>query len=132
MLRRRATGGRQPRRQRPVHRRVHEQQRRIERLLREAHLPSGKTLARFEQSRLPLRLRRQIPELCQGEFIQQAVLGNFEVFTWRNHGSAGGPETERVWWHSETALPPGEIAGSPTSFCWFSRSVTCSPPEPAA
>jgi peptide/nickel transport system substrate-binding protein len=45
----------------------------------------------------------------QGEFIQQAVLGNFEVFTWRNHGGID-PETERVWWHSETALPIGEIA----------------------
>jgi len=47
------------------------QQRRIERLLREAHLPEGKTLARFDQTRLPLRLRRQIPGLAQGEFIKQ-------------------------------------------------------------
>jgi peptide/nickel transport system substrate-binding protein len=45
----------------------------------------------------------------QGEFIQQAVLGNFEVFTWRNHGGID-PETERVWWHSETAKPIGDIA----------------------
>ena len=48
------------------------QQRRIERLLREAHLPLDKTLARFEQSRLPLRLRRQLPSLIQGDFINQA------------------------------------------------------------
>lgn len=48
------------------------QQRRIERLLREAHLPTGKTLAHFDQNRLPLRLRRQIPWLSQGEFIPQA------------------------------------------------------------
>jgi DNA replication protein DnaC len=48
------------------------QQRRIERLLREAHLPAGKSLARFDQNRLPLRLRRQIPWLVQGEFINQA------------------------------------------------------------
>lgn len=48
------------------------QQRRIERLLREAHLPAGKTLAQFDQNRLPLRLRRQIPWLVQGEFICQA------------------------------------------------------------
>jgi DNA replication protein DnaC len=56
------------------------QQRRIERLLREAHLPAGKTLAHFDQTRLPLRLRRQLPELIQGEFIQQAhnilIFGN--------------------------------------------------------
>lgn len=48
------------------------QQRRIERLLREAHLPEGKTLARFDQARLPLRLRRQLPDLSQGHFIHQA------------------------------------------------------------
>ena len=48
------------------------QQRRIERLLREAHLPAGKTLAHFDQTRLPLRLRRQLPGLLQGEFINQA------------------------------------------------------------
>ena len=48
------------------------QQRRIERLLREAHLPKGKTLAHFDQSRLPLRLRRQLPDLSQGHFIHQA------------------------------------------------------------
>lgn len=47
-------------------------QRRIERLLREAHLPPDKTLARFEQSRLPLRLRRQIASLLPGEFIKEA------------------------------------------------------------
>lgn len=47
-------------------------QRRIDRLLREARLPPGKTLAQFDQSRLPLRLRRQIPWLAEGEFIPQA------------------------------------------------------------
>ncbi len=50
-----------------------------------------------------------IDQTEQGEFIQQAVLGNFEIFTWRNHGGVD-PETERVWWHSETADPIGEIA----------------------
>jgi len=48
------------------------QQRRIERLLRAAHLPPDKTFDRFEQTRLPLRLRRQLPELIQGDFINQA------------------------------------------------------------
>jgi DNA replication protein DnaC len=48
------------------------QQRRIERLLREAHLPPDKTLARFDQARLPLRLRRQLSALIEGEFINQA------------------------------------------------------------
>ena len=48
------------------------QQRRIERYLREARLPPGKTLADFDQHRLSLRLRRQIPGLAQGQFINQA------------------------------------------------------------
>ncbi|HEY8057166.1 MAG TPA: ABC transporter substrate-binding protein [Acidimicrobiales bacterium] len=50
-----------------------------------------------------------IDQTEQGEFIQQAVIGNFEVFTWRNHGGID-PETERVWWHSENADPIGEVA----------------------
>lgn len=48
------------------------QQRRIERYLQQAQLPPGKTLAHFDQQRLPLRIRRQIPGLVQGEFINQA------------------------------------------------------------
>lgn len=48
------------------------QQRRITRLLQEARLPPGKTLATFDQSRLPLRIRRQIPWLVQGECVRQA------------------------------------------------------------
>lgn len=48
------------------------QQRRIERYLRQAQLPTGKTLDHFDQQRLPLRIRRQIPWLVQGEFINQA------------------------------------------------------------
>jgi DNA replication protein DnaC len=67
------------------------QQRRIERLLREAHLPEGKTLARFDQTRLPLRLRRQIPGLVQGEFIKQGE--NILIFgqpgTGKTHLAAG-------------------------------------------
>lgn len=50
-----------------------------------------------------------IDQTEQGEFIQQAVLGNFEVFTWRAHGGVNA-ETERVWWHSENADPIGSIA----------------------
>lgn len=47
-------------------------QRRITRLTNLAHLPPGKTLQVFDQSRLPLRLRRQLPHLCEGEFIDRA------------------------------------------------------------
>ncbi|MCD4674173.1 MAG: IS21-like element helper ATPase IstB [Anaerolineaceae bacterium] len=47
-------------------------QRRIQRLQRSAHLPAGKTLADFDQERLPLRLRRQLSQLCAGEFVDRA------------------------------------------------------------
>jgi DNA replication protein DnaC len=43
--------------------------RRITRLLNTAHLPPGKTLETFEQQRLPLRVRRQLAQLAEGEFI---------------------------------------------------------------
>ena len=45
------------------------QQRRITRLLKAAHLPTGKTLDTFEQHRLPLRVRRQLTQLAEGAFI---------------------------------------------------------------
>jgi DNA replication protein DnaC len=47
-------------------------ERRITRLLKAAHFPPGKTLETFDQKRLPLRLRRQLPRLCDGEFIDRA------------------------------------------------------------
>ena len=46
--------------------------RRIERLKKAAHLPVEKTLASFDQKRLPLRLRRLLPQLCTGEFVDRA------------------------------------------------------------
>ena len=47
-------------------------ERRITRLTKAAHLPPGKTLQVFDHSRLPLRLRRQLPQLCEGDFIDRA------------------------------------------------------------
>jgi len=47
-------------------------ERRITRLMKAAHLPPGKTLEIFDQRRLPLRIRRQIPQLCTGAFIDRA------------------------------------------------------------
>lgn len=67
------------------------QQRRVDRLLREAHLPAHKTLASFDQARLPLRLRRQLPDLIEGEFINQSA--NILIFgqpgTGKTHLAAG-------------------------------------------
>lgn len=47
-------------------------QRRIQRLLHEAHLPTGKTLASFDPKRLPLRIQRLLPNLCAGDFVDRA------------------------------------------------------------
>jgi DNA replication protein DnaC len=44
-------------------------QRRLERLQKASHLPAGKTLANFDQENLPLQLRRQLTQLCTGEFM---------------------------------------------------------------
>ena len=42
--------------------------RRLERLQKQSYLPPGKTLAQFDESRLPLRTRRMLPQLQTGEF----------------------------------------------------------------
>jgi DNA replication protein DnaC len=47
-------------------------ERRITRMTKAAHFPEGKTLETFDVQRLPLRLRRQIPTLAQGDFIPRA------------------------------------------------------------
>jgi DNA replication protein DnaC len=66
-------------------------ERRIARLIKAAHLPPGKTLESFDQQRLPLRVRRQIPQLCEGEFIDRTE--NILVFglpgTGKTHLAAG-------------------------------------------
>jgi DNA replication protein DnaC len=48
------------------------QQRRIERFQKSSHLPAGKTLANFDQEHIPLRLRRQLAQLCTGTFVDRA------------------------------------------------------------
>ena len=46
--------------------------RRIERLKKAARLPPDKTLQTFNQERLPLQLRRLLPQLCTGDFVDRA------------------------------------------------------------
>ena len=46
--------------------------RRIERLRKLSHLPPGKTLDQFNEDRLPLRFRRQLPQLQTGAFVDRA------------------------------------------------------------
>ena len=47
-------------------------QRRMERRIKESHLPAGKTLSVFDQKRLPLRVRRLLPQLRRGELLDRA------------------------------------------------------------
>jgi DNA replication protein DnaC len=46
--------------------------RRIERLRHESGLPHGKTLSTLELSRLPAPVRRSLPTLCEGGFVDRA------------------------------------------------------------
>jgi DNA replication protein DnaC len=46
--------------------------RRIQRLQKASHLPEDKTLETFNQERLPLQVRRLLPQLCSGEFVDRA------------------------------------------------------------
>ena len=45
---------------------------RIERLLRQSGLPQDKTLATLDLSRLPAPVRRSVPTLCEGGFVDRA------------------------------------------------------------
>ena len=47
-------------------------ERRIERLLKRSGLPEGKTLATFNQKLMPVKVRRQIPVLIEGGFVDRA------------------------------------------------------------
>jgi DNA replication protein DnaC len=52
---------------------VHERhQRKITRLLKRSQLPDGKNLATLDQKRLPVKVRRQIPKLLEGTFVERA------------------------------------------------------------
>src|ERR1035441_9281220 len=49
-----------------------ERERKRERLLRESGLPSGKTLGNLEEGQLPAKVRRQLPTLLEGGFLERA------------------------------------------------------------
>lgn len=46
--------------------------RKIEQLLKRSCLPREKTLDRFEQDRLPKKIRSVLPTLCEGSFLSRA------------------------------------------------------------
>jgi DNA replication protein DnaC len=47
-------------------------QRRLERVLKASKLPAGKTLTSLDQERLPTKVRRQLPDLVEGGFVDRA------------------------------------------------------------
>jgi len=47
-------------------------QRRIERNLKRANLPEGKTLGTLKPEKVPVKVRRQLPTLCEGAFVDKA------------------------------------------------------------
>lgn len=59
------------------------QDRRVQKLLREAKLPRDKTLATLELERLPATVRNQVRSLCEGQFLTGAT----NVCTFGNPGT---------------------------------------------
>ena len=47
-------------------------ERRRQRLLAESKLPSGKTLGNLEEAKLPAKIRRMLPTLLEGHFVERA------------------------------------------------------------
>ena len=50
-----------------------------------------------------------IDQIDQANYIVTALLGNFQVFQWRNHGGFD-LDQQYAWWHSKAAPPVGELA----------------------
>ncbi len=46
-------------------------QRRVERCLKHSNLPSEKTLATLDRKRLPQKVQKQLPTLCEGGFVER-------------------------------------------------------------
>ena len=87
--------------------------RRIERLLAQSHLPPGKTLATFDQSRLPLRVRRLLPELCEGHLLERSE--NILLFglpgTGKTHLACGLAQEWLKRGHSVLFTPTYQLVG---------------------
>ena len=47
-------------------------ERKLERLLRDSGLPAGKTLGNLDEAQLPAKVRRQLPTLLEGSFLDRA------------------------------------------------------------
>ncbi len=71
-----------------------------------ANLETGELVKQFWDE---VGLNVQLAQIEQGSFIVTALSGDFEMFGWRNHGGVD-PDSQRIWWHSETAGAVGELA----------------------
>jgi peptide/nickel transport system substrate-binding protein len=54
-------------------------------------------------------IEAELNQVEQGQYILDAAFGEFEIFSWRNHGGFD-PDMQNVWWHSDSSAPKGEIA----------------------
>ena len=50
-----------------------------------------------------------IDQIDQAQYIVTALLGNFQVFQWRNHGGVD-LDQQYFWWHSSSSLDVGTLA----------------------
>jgi len=50
-----------------------------------------------------------VDQIDQAQYIVTALLGNFQVFQWRNHGGVD-LDQQYVWWHSSSSLDVGALA----------------------
>ena len=50
-----------------------------------------------------------LDQIDQANYIVTALLGNFQVFQWRNH-SGFNLDNQYIWWHSSSAVPVGQLA----------------------
>ncbi len=71
-----------------------------------ANLETGELLKQFWDE---IGLNVELAQIEQGSFIVTALSGDFEMFGWRNHGGVD-PDSQRIWWHSETADAPPALA----------------------
>ena len=70
------------------------------------------TIAQFQKQwfeEAGVRRRAASDQIDQAKYIVTALLGNFQVFQWRNHGGVD-LDAQYIWWHSSNALPVGQLA----------------------
>lgn len=99
-------------------------QRRVERLQKSSHLPAGKTLAAFDQKKLPLRLTRQLAQLCSGEFVTRAenlltpapTAGAVSLDCLELERLTSPPRLGTNWFRL------GTVCSSPPPFTWWTNS----------